>query len=246
MKKIAGIDGSKGGWVCISGYENNYKELKFEKLKEFNDIKSKNFNLVLVDIPIGLDIDLKKGGRIVDKLARKELLTNKSSIFNAPSRLVLEAKNYEEANKINKNKGMGLSKQSWNLVKKIKEVDDFIRNSNKTIIFESHPEIIFQVMKKDKVSTKKKNDEGIIERRNLLEKNGFNKVFLEKNLLAKDSFYKKDDFVENTKKKKRKDIDGHEIPDDAPEGWWWHQKPSRWREEGKHDVFLQGWDHGIY
>ena len=196
MKKIAGIDGSKGGWVCVSGYENNFKELKFEKLKEFSDIKSKDFNLVLVDIPIGLDIDLKKGGRIVDKLARKELLTNKSSIFNAPSRLVLEAKNYEEANKINKNKGMGLSKQSWNLVKKIKEVDDFIRNSNKTIIFESHPEIIFQVMKRDKVSTKKKNDEGIIERRNLLEKNGFNKVFLERNLSAKDSFYKKDDFID--------------------------------------------------
>ena len=196
MKKIAGIDGSKGGWVCVSGYENNFKELKFEKLKEFNDIKSKDFDLVLVDIPIGLDIDLKKGGRIVDKLARKELLTNKSSIFNAPSRLVLEAKNYEEANKINKNKGMGLSKQSWNLVKKIKEVDDFIRNSNKTIIFESHPEIIFQVMKRDKVSTKKKNDEGIIERRNLLEKNGFNKVFLERNLSAKDSFYKKDDFID--------------------------------------------------
>jgi len=196
MKKIAGIDGSKGGWVCVSGYENNFKELEFEKLKEFNDIKSKDFNLVLVDIPIGLDIDLKKGGRIVDKLARKELLTNKSSIFNAPSRLVLEAKNYEEANKINKNKGMGLSKQSWNLVKKIKEVDDFIRNSNKTIIFESHPEIIFQVMKRDKVSTKKKNDEGIIERKNLLEKNGFNKVFLERNLSAKDSFYKKDDFID--------------------------------------------------
>jgi|TARA_B100001063_G_C16651874_1_gene496390 predicted RNase H-like nuclease len=196
MKKIAGIDGSKGGWVCVSGYENNFKELKFEKLKEFNDIKSKDFDLVLVDIPIGLDINLKKGGRIVDKLARKELLTNKSSIFNAPSRLVLEATNYEEANKINKNKGMGLSKQSWNLVKKIKEVDDFIRNSNKTIIFESHPEIIFQVMKRDKVSTKKKNDEGIIERRNLLEKNGFNKVFLERNLSAKDSFYKKDDFID--------------------------------------------------
>jgi predicted RNase H-like nuclease len=196
MKKIAGIDGSKGGWVCVSGYENNFKELKFEKLKEFSDIKSKDFNLVLVDIPIGLDIDLKNGGRIVDKLARKELLTNKSSIFNAPSRLVLGAKNYEEANKINKTKGMGLSKQSWNLVKKIKEVDEFIRNSNKTIIFESHPEIIFQVMKKDKVSTKKKNDEGIIERRNLLEKNGFNKVFLERNLSAKDSFYKKDDFID--------------------------------------------------
>lgn len=196
MKKIAGIDGSKGGWVCVSGYENNYKKLKFEKLKEFNAIKLKNFSLVLVDIPIGLDIDLKKGGRIVDNLARKELLTNKSSIFNAPSRLVLDAKSYEEANRINKSKGMGLSKQSWNLVKKIKEVDGYIKNSKESIIFESHPEIIFQIMKKSKISTKKKNSEGIVERRNLLEKNGFNRVFLEKNLLAKDNFYKQDDFID--------------------------------------------------
>ena len=196
MKKIAGIDGSKGGWVCVSGYENNFRELKFEKLEKFHDIKLKDFNLVLVDIPIGLDIDLKKGGRIVDKLARKELLTNKSSIFNAPSRLVLNAKNYEEANKINKSKGMGLSKQSWNLVKKIKEVDEYIRNSNKTIIFESHPEIIFQIMKRDKVSSKKKNKEGIVERKNLLVKSGFDKVFLERNLSAKDNFYKQDDFID--------------------------------------------------
>ena len=196
MKKIAGIDGSKGGWVCVSGYENNFKKLKFEKLEKFHDVKSKNFNLVLVDIPIGLDIDLKKGGRIVDKLARKELLTNKSSIFNAPSRLVLDAKNYEEANKINKSKGMGLSKQSWNLVKKIKEVDKYIRDSNETIIFESHPEIIFQIMKRGRVSSNKKNEEGIIERRNLLVKNGFDKVFLERNLSAKDNFYKQDDFID--------------------------------------------------
>ena len=52
MKKIAGIDGSKGGWVCVSGYKNNYSELEFEKFKNFNDILSKNFKLILVDIPI--------------------------------------------------------------------------------------------------------------------------------------------------------------------------------------------------
>ena len=43
-----------------------------------------------------------------------------------------------------------------------------------------------------------------------------------------------------------KDIDGHEIPDDASQGWWWHQKPLRWKKEGKHDIFLRGWDHGLY
>ena len=196
MKKIAGIDGAKGGWVCVSGYENNHKELYFEKLEKFSDIESRDFDLVLVDIPIGLDIDLMKGGRIVDNLARKTLLANKSSIFNAPSRLVLNAKNYEEANKINKSKGMGLSKQSWNLVKKIREVDNYIKENNETTIFESHPEIIFQTMKKDKVYSRKKDEEGIIERKNLLEKNGFSKTFIEKNLFRKDNFYKQDDFLD--------------------------------------------------
>ncbi|MEC7365813.1 MAG: DUF429 domain-containing protein, partial [Pseudomonadota bacterium] len=147
MKRIAGIDGAKGGWVCVSGYKDNHKELRLEKFEYFSDIESRDFDLILVDIPIGLDVDLKKGGRIVDNLARKSLLANKSSIFNAPSRLVLNAKNYEEANKINKSKGMGLSKQSWNLVKKIREVDSYIKKKNEIIIFESHPEIIFQTMK---------------------------------------------------------------------------------------------------
>ena len=196
MEKIAGIDGSKGGWVCVSGYKNNYLELEFEKFEKFNDILSKRFKLVLVDIPIGLDVELVKGGRLVDKLARKELLTNKSSVFNAPSRLTLDAKNYEEANIINKNQGMGLSKQSWYLIKKIKEVDEFIKRTNSINVFESHPEIVFQTMKKNKVSTKKKNSDGILERKELLEKNGFRKSFIEKFLFAKDSFYKKDDFID--------------------------------------------------
>ena len=196
MKRIAGIDGAKGGWLCVSGYEDNHKELRLEKFEYFSDIESRDFDLILVDIPIGLDIDLKKGGRIVDNLARKSLLANKSSIFNAPSRLVLNAKNYEKANKINKSKGMGLSKQSWNLVKKIREVDSYIKKKNEIMIFESHPDIIFQTMKKGKVHSKKKDEDGIIERKNLLEKNGFSRTFIEKNLFKKDNFYKQDDFLD--------------------------------------------------
>ena len=74
MKRIAGIDGAKGGWLCVSGYEDNHKELRLEKFEYFSDIESRDFDLILVDIPLGLDIDLKKGGRIVDNLARKSCL----------------------------------------------------------------------------------------------------------------------------------------------------------------------------
>ena len=51
-------------------------------------------------------------------------------------------------------------------------------------------------MKKNKVGTKKKNSDGILERKELLEKNGFRKYFIEKFLFARDSFYKKDDFID--------------------------------------------------
>ena len=42
----------------------------------------------------------------------------------------------------------------------------------------------------------KKDEEGIIERKNLLEKNGFSKTFIKKNLFKKDNFYKQDDFLD--------------------------------------------------
>ena len=38
MKRIAGIDGAKGGWLCVSGYEDNHKELSLEKFEYFSDI----------------------------------------------------------------------------------------------------------------------------------------------------------------------------------------------------------------
>ena len=180
MKRIAGIDGAKGGWLCVSGYEDNHKELRLEKFEYFSDIESRDFDLILVDIPIGLDIDLKKGGRIVDNLARKSLLANKSSKLS----FILENKNQK--------KSFSYRESFFEL----KFLDSYIKKKNETIIFESHPEIIFQTMKKGKVHSKKKDEDGIIERKNLLEKNGFSRTFIEKNLFKKDNFYKQDDFLD--------------------------------------------------
>ena len=41
-----------------------------------------------------------------------------------------------------------------------------------------------------------KDEDGIIERKNLLEKNGFSRTFIKKNLFKKDNFYKQDDFLD--------------------------------------------------
>ena len=196
-KIIAGIDGSKGGWVCVSACLNDIKNPKFEVFSKFDEIINKKFNLVLVDMPIGLEKKLIKGGRDVDREARAMLYKNKSSIFNPPSRMTLKAKDYPEANKINKNQGLGLSKQSWFLIKKIKEIDKLLKIKRRPKIFESHPELIFQVMKGEAVETKKSTAEGIKERINLLLANGFNKKFINKFINKKDKFYKDDDFIDS-------------------------------------------------
>jgi len=196
MKYVIGIDGSRGGWVAVlrnSENENIY-DVKFAK--DLSTLLKPNIDLALIDMPIGLDNKAKPGGRSVDKIARKFLIKRKSSIFNAPSRYILEAKNYKEANKINKMNGLGLSKQSWNLIPKIIELEKVLHLKERPKIYESHPEICFQVMNGKELKHSKKEDLGINERKGILSSNGFNKKFLKKFISQKGTNYQPDDFLD--------------------------------------------------
>jgi predicted RNase H-like nuclease len=81
-----------------------------------------------------------------DVEARKLLGIRRSSVFPSPIREVLYSKNYEEANTGSKRlTGKGISKQTFGIIPKIIEVDEFIQsnqNSSK-IINEAHPEVCF-------------------------------------------------------------------------------------------------------
>ena len=80
-----------------------------------------------------------------------------------------------------------------------KKILDYDGKSTLFVGYEqTQSEIIIQGLFKNEkpINILKKNDEGIIERRNLLEKKGLNKAFIEENLEARDSFYKKDDFID--------------------------------------------------
>ena len=196
MKYVAGIDGSHAGWISVIRQidKANYYKLVFSK--DLSVLCNDRINLALIDMPVGLDKKIFTGGRIVDKLARKKLIKRKSSIFNAPSRLTLKAKNYQEANKINKKQGLGLSKQSWNLIPKIKELEILMQQDNRPLIFESHPEISFQEMNNKELNYSKKERLGIEERKKILESNGFEIEFLNKHLREKNRNFKHDDFLD--------------------------------------------------
>lgn len=194
-----GIDGCKFGWIVIEILDE--LNFNFELINNISAVEQYTNVEILIDIPIGL------GDKYIERnldLEARKLLTSakKSSIFTAPCRDAVYAKNYEHAKIINKNiTGKSISIQAWNICNKIKEVDQFLMtHSNKKSFFrEAHPEICFTLLN-DNVSllSKKSTPYGHIERLDLLKKNYLNaeKIYhtIEENTLRK--FAKKDDILD--------------------------------------------------
>jgi predicted RNase H-like nuclease len=118
---------------------------------------------VAVDIPIGLPAH---GPRICDREARRRLGPRRSSVFPAPARAVLGTSTYEEACAVSRRvTGQGLSKQLYNIVGKIREVDAVQSPRRQQTLFEACPELSFAVMAGDTpMQHSKRTDHGRAER----------------------------------------------------------------------------------
>ena len=142
-KVFVGIDGYIAGWCCCVIQDG----IKIELHKSLADLykKIRINNLTLIDMPIGLSS--KNIERKIDFKLRTYLPKNKkSSVFTAPCRKAVLSSNYDSAKKVNKIiTKRSISIQSWNISKKIKEMDEFLRvpKTNKVSIKESHPEFCF-------------------------------------------------------------------------------------------------------
>jgi predicted RNase H-like nuclease len=171
MKKISGVDGCKGGWLAFHFNGKSWSENLFEEINEL--YRASDSNLILIDIPIGLRTT-ESLERLCDLESRKILNNRKSSIFPAPSRLAIHCNEYRAASQKNKEAtGRGLSKQSFSIMPKIREVDDFIQSNNynprKKRIREVHPEVCFWGLNGcTEMEYKKKSALGICERMQLL------------------------------------------------------------------------------
>jgi predicted RNase H-like nuclease len=145
MKKVSGVDGCRGGWLAFHFDGKNWSGDLFEVIDELYN--ASDSQLILIDIPIGLRTT-ESSERLCDLEARKILDKRKSSIFPVPSRLAINCNKYQSASQKNKDAtGRGLSKQTFNIIPKIKEVDNFIRsehyNPRRKKIRETHPEVCF-------------------------------------------------------------------------------------------------------
>lgn len=162
-----GLDACKSGWFYIALSKESFDFGVVTKAEQLLAISSPSTRL-FIDIPIGLT----NTARQCDIEARKRLGKRKSSVFPSPSRAALNASSYEDANQKNvAASGKKLSKQSYAIMPKIKEIDQLIQSKPlaKTIIKEVHPELCFWALNKEiPLEHYKKTTAGFQERLNIL------------------------------------------------------------------------------
>lgn len=143
---FVGIDGCKEGWVVVNITEDGFEIEVFKNIEEIC-LKYRDSDSIIVDMPIGLQ-ETKNDVR-PDGDARKVLSSRSSCVFNTPCRQAIYEKDYYLANETNKSiLDKGISKQSFAICKKIREIDEFLYKSPEFVdkIKEGHPEVSFTML----------------------------------------------------------------------------------------------------
>lgn len=171
MAVIAGIDGCRAGWLCLSKNRRNGM-VQATILPRINDLLKlrPRPDLAMIDMPIGLP---DAGPRDCDRLARQRLRRPRaSSVFSAPIRSVLQASTFQDACALSARvQGRKLSKQLWWILPKIRELDSFLRceATRAEWIREFHPEVSFWAWNGQRAMThSKRSAPGRLEREALV------------------------------------------------------------------------------
>jgi predicted RNase H-like nuclease len=161
-RHVAGVDGCKRGWVVALVPERGDGPTSLHVVSSFTDVLALRPASIAVDMPIGLP---NAGPRACDIATRARLGARRSSVFPSPIRPVLEATTYAEALAIGrKADGRGLSRQAFNLIPKIRDVDRHITRRKQAWIGEAHPELCFALLLGAPCAAPKKTAEGRAER----------------------------------------------------------------------------------
>ena len=173
--QFVGIDGCRDGWIAAI---LDYGQLRIERYRTVLDIMRQfpTADAYLIDMAIGLPESIKEMENRPDRLARKELGGHSSSVFPIPCRQAVMV-NPDDPQAFDKMRAMNrsildksLSSQSINIIPKIRELDEFLdeHKEYKNVLCEAHPELCFKRLKGQALRTRKKEREGLEERRNIL------------------------------------------------------------------------------
>lgn len=145
--KTLGLDGCRAGWIAISLDNEDAGYWLLESDNELADY-FEEYDRIFIDVPIGLEEE--KYVRECDEKLRDRLGPEyKASVFNPPLRPALYAPTYAEASMTSfEITGKKISIQAWNITPDIRAVDQLLANNGdfKEKVFESHPELLFQIL----------------------------------------------------------------------------------------------------
>jgi len=163
---FVGVDGCKKGWLVA--FIDEDKNLSHDIITELGDLKKFSSSLILIDMPIGFP---ENSYRQCDIEARFLLGKGRSSsVFFTPHEKAAYANSHAEASLINKQYlGKGVSIQTWYICKKIKQLNEFIKENKHLQIKESHPELCFYLLNNHQAFVSNKNTQtGIADRKRVI------------------------------------------------------------------------------
>ncbi|MGY1673272.1 DUF429 domain-containing protein [Geodermatophilus sp. SYSU D00710] len=140
---VLGVDGWRGRWV---GALLEGRSVRLLDLPDAAAVLAvPGVEVVAVDMPIGLSDD---GPRACDVAARARLGRAGSSVFPAPVRAVLGARDYAHARELSvaATGGRSLSAQVFRLTGSIRALDDALGDPPADHVVEAHPELAFRAL----------------------------------------------------------------------------------------------------
>ena len=166
---VAGADGCRSGWVVVR--RTYIGPIQADILPDATTLIRAVIpsHLVLVNVPIGLT---ETGPRQTDRMARRFLdWPRMTSVFSAPIRPVLEAKDYSDASRSPRDvEDKGMSRQAWGITPTIRGMDAAIRelDPGQSRVREGHREVSFKTWAGHPVQNAKKKPAGRTEREQLI------------------------------------------------------------------------------
>jgi predicted RNase H-like nuclease len=166
---VVGVDGCRGGWVVVTSPVDSGASIveRVEHLDSLIErVRAGAVAAAAIDMPIGLPSTTR---RMSDRALRANLGSRRSTVFPTPPRTVLDAVDYRDAlARARDATGVGLSKQAWNLVEKIRTLDVLMTPDLQPRISEAHPESSFAALAGAPLASRKNTADGRRERTALL------------------------------------------------------------------------------
>lgn len=147
MTLVLGVDGCPGGWVGALVTARGEVEWRLVEASPagVHQMLSAGSAATGIDVPIGLPAT---GARECDRAARRLLGGRRgTTVFPAPPRAILTAPSYGEACARSRRLcAKAVTRQTWNLVPRIADVDRVLCERRQAHVVEVHPEVSYAVL----------------------------------------------------------------------------------------------------